>query len=439
MRDAQGYELTGATVEAAAAYDRAVRAFALAYGDPLAELESARVAAPDCTMVHLARAWLSAMSNDPAGVASARTAVVPIRAMRMNEREASHLAALAHAAEGRWAAAVGVLDRHLMRFPLDLMGHQLAMRLDGFLGRFEREAARAARALPLWPKDLPGWGILYSFWGFGLEEAGDYARAEDVSREAAELEPYGYWPHHSVSHVLEMTGRPAEGLAWMAGREPLWSGKASTNRVHIHWHKALFHVELGEREAALAIFDGPILETLRPVGTSLCNGTALLWRLEMLGCEAGERWQKLRTLWEGRANGGTSVFNDIHYAMTTLRAGDTAAFEQLRGAMLRTASDSEHQAATYRSVGLPVIEGIHSFHHGACDRAVDHLLAARAELSRMGGSKAQRDIVEWTLTEAAARAGLRGEALSLANERLSARPASVPNRRLYEAAERIAA
>lgn len=439
MRDAQGYELTGASGEAAAAYDRAVRAFTLAYGDPLAELEAARAAAPGCTMVHIAKAWLSAMSNDPAGVASARAAVAPIRAMPMNEREVAHLAALADAAEGRWASAVRVLDRHLMRFPFDLMGHQIVMRLDGFLGRFEREAARAARALPLWPKDLPGWGILYSFWGFGLEEAGDYARAEQVSREAAELEPHGYWPHHAVSHVLEMTGRPAEGLAWMAGREPLWSTKANSNRVHIHWHKALFHIELGQRAEALAIYDGPILDTLRPVGTSLCNGTALLWRLEMLGCDVGDRWTRLRGLWEGRANGGTSVFNDIHYAMTTLRAGDAAEFERLRAAMKRTATEGGQQVATYGTVGLPVIEGVHAFHDGAYGDAVDHLMKARAELARMGGSKAQRDIVEWTLTEAAARAGLRGEALSLANERLSARPASVPNRRLIEAAERIAA
>ena len=39
---------------------------------------------------------------------------------------------------------------------------------------------------------------------------------------AAKLEPHGYWPHHAVSHVSEMTGRPDDGLKWMAEREALW-------------------------------------------------------------------------------------------------------------------------------------------------------------------------------------------------------------------------
>ncbi len=204
------------------------------------------------------------------------------------------------------------------------------------------------RALPLWSKNQPGYGILYSFYGFGLEELGDYTRAEDVSREAAELEPHGYWPHHAVSHVLEMMGRPGDGLKWMAEREPYWAAKANGNQVHIHWHKALFHVELGEPEAALALLDGPIRTTLRPVGTSLCNATALLWRLEMLGLDPGERWQDYVKLWNGRTNGATSVFNDIHGALTLLKAGDDDGFARLRAQMQETAAAGMEQSPTWR-------------------------------------------------------------------------------------------
>ena len=56
----------------------------------------------------------------------------------------------------------------------------------------------------------------------------------------------------------------------------------------------------------------------------------------------------------------------------------------------------------------------------------------------MGGSKAQRDVIDWTLAEAATRAGLRNVALSLAHERLGHRPHSVPNRRFLANAEAIA-
>ena len=438
IRDAQGHDLTGATAEAARDTDAAVRAYCLAYGDPTAHFDAALAAAPDCTMAALGRAWVLALSNDPAGVTTARASAERIRALRANERERTHLAALEHAAAGRWASAAAVLDRHLMRYPFDLMAHQTAMRLDGFLGRFHLTAGRTARALPLWSKERPGYGILYSFLGFGLEELGDYAKAEVVSRYAAELEPHGYWPHHAVSHVLEMTGRPREGLQWMAEREPLWSGKSNANRVHIHWHKALFLVELGENDPALALLDGPIHATLRPVGTSLCNATALLWRLEMSGIEAGGRWQDYARLWQERANGATSVFNDIHAALTLLRAGDDEGFAKLRTGMQATASAGTEQSGTWRKIGLPVVDGLSAFTRGDYAQAVGQLLPARFSLSHMGGSSAQRDIIDWTLTEAALRARLRDVAVALAHERMALRPESVPNRHFLAAAEQLA-
>jgi tetratricopeptide (TPR) repeat protein len=438
-RDAQGHAMTAATPEAARRYDAAVRAFCLAYDDPAAHLDAAMAEAPAAAMPMLAKGWLLALSNDPAGVASARALAEKAAPLAMDERERAHHAALVHAAASRWASAVAILDRHLMAYPRDLMAHQVVMRLDGFLGRFHLAAPRSARALPLWSRDTPGYAILLSFLGFGLEEQGDYARSEDVSRQAAELEPYGYWPHHAVSHVMEMTGRPAEGLRWMAEREPLWNAKENTNRVHIHWHKALFHVELGEGAEALALYDGPILATLRPVGTSLCNGSALLWRLETMGVDIGDRWGKLAGLWETRADGRTSVFNDIHAAMALLRAGDMDRLNGLVAAMRQTAEAGAEISALYRDVGLPVVAGLEAFARGDDRPAVEHLGPVRFTLQRMGGSKAQRDVVEWTLAEASIRAGMRDVALALAHERLASRPASVPNRRFLAEAERIAA
>jgi hypothetical protein len=67
--------------------------------------------------------------------------------------------------------------------------------------------------------------------------------------------------------------------------------------------------------------------------------------------------------------------------------------------------------------------------------AVEGLLPVEANLWRMGGSIAQRDLVEWTLTEAAIRSGQRNVALSLANERLAMRQESVVNQRFMERAE----
>jgi tetratricopeptide (TPR) repeat protein len=437
--DVQGHRLSGANEAAAAAYDQAVRAFNLVYGDAVGLFDAAREAAPELAMALLGKAWVFAVANDPGLMKKAEELAADARRLPLNEREQAHLAALDRQVQGARGAAVAVLDRHLMQFPLDIVAHQAAALIDGFLGRFSWVRDRSARALPLWSQDTPGYATLLALHGFGLEEAGDYARAEAESREAAEREPASFWPHHTVAHVMEMTGRPEDGLDWMAAREALWSGPGHMNEVHIWWHKALFHLELGQYEAALALYDGPIRATQRPLALSLTNATALLWRLDTLGVDVGERWQEQADLWQGHADGKCLVFADIHAAMAELRAGREALVERRLAAMRETAADGIAAAGLYRTVGIPIVEGLAAFHRGAYGGAVERLVPVRVELWQIGGSHAQRDVVDWTLAEAAVRAGRRDMARALAHERLGMRPRSVPNRRFLRAAEAIAA
>lgn len=435
-------ESSGANNEVAGHINNAVRAFTLNYGDANEHLKRARETDPGHLMTAIMQGWLLALTNEGSQVKRAKALVDDVAQAAadksgLTDREAEHLAALRLAANGQWPSAVAKLDRHLMNDPHDLAGHQYAMRLDGYLGRFHRSAARSARALPFWSKDQSDYGIMLSFYGFGLEEFGDYERAEDVARTAAELEPFGYWPHHAVSHVLEMTGRPDEGIAWMDGRQAYWSDPKCNNRVHIWWHKALFHVELGQFQEALAIYDTEILPAMKPVGTQLCNATSLLWRLETLGCEAVDRWQHQLALWQQQLSGMSSPFNEIHAAMAALRAGDRAAYETVLDGMKRSAAAGGELVPAYRDVAIPVSEAMADFVDRNYVAAADGLLNVKADLWRMGGSIAQRDLVEWTLTEAAIRSNQRNIALSLVNERLALRPESAVNRHFLEEAQAI--
>jgi len=439
MQDAQGQTISGATAEAVAHYIQAARAFNLGYGDAPGLFDAAREASPGFVMAHLAKAWMFALANDPSVLVHARSLVETAASLSMNERERAHVVALQQVLAGARAAAVSTLDALLMRYPFDLVAHQAATLLDGYLGRFRWVRDRSARALPFWSKDMPGFGGMLAFHGFGLEEAGDYARAEDESRAAAELEPHSFWPHHTVAHVMEMTGRPEDGLGWMMAREPFWSAPENVTQVHIWWHKSLFHLELGQYTKALSIYDGPLLDTLRPLALNLCNASALLWRLDMLGCDVSDRWRDLLPQWEGHADGKTLLFIDLHAAMAELGSGQTALVERRLGWMRETAAGNADMAGCYRDVGIPLVEGLTAFHRGAYQQALDLLLPVRFDVWRIGGSNAQRDVVDWTLTEAAVRAGLRDVATSLANERLGLRPRSAVNRELHRRAEMIAA
>jgi hypothetical protein len=97
--------------------------------------------------------------------------------------------------------------------------------------------------------------------------------------------------------------------------------------------------------------------------------------------------------------------------------------------MRETAASGLEAAGLYRTVGIPVVEGLGAFHRGAYVEAVEWLLPVRYDRWQSGGNQAQRDVVDRTLTEAAVRAGQRDVALSLAYQRLATRPRSAPNRR----------
>jgi hypothetical protein len=127
-----------------------------------------------------------------------------------------------------------------------------------------------------------------------------------------------------------------------------------------------------------------------------------------------------------------------NYTSSPISTPPCQSFERRFTAMRETAADGTQLGAVYRDIGLPVVEGLKAFHQGAYAQAIDHLLPARFDLWKMGGSNAQRDVIDWTLVEAAVRAGQRDIALSLAHERLATRRESVPNRRFLQEAIAIA-
>jgi hypothetical protein len=293
--------------------------------------------------------------------------------------------------------------------------------------------------LPFWSPETPGFAAFRAFRSFGLEEAGSYGQAEDEARAAIALEPHLYLAHHTVVHCMEMTGRPEAGVAWTTERQAFWASAESGAQSHLWWHTTLFHVELGQFGDALELYDGPLMRTVRPIGFSLCDPAALLWRIDTLGCDVDRRWHDLLPRWEGHADGRGTVFTDMHAAMTELRSGNEALAEARLATMRQTAAGTDEAAAIYREVGVPLVEALIAFHSEAYDACVARLFPLRAEIWRIGGSHAQRDIVDWTLTVAAQRAGRRLLALGLTYERLAGRPHSLINRRFQREAEKIAA
>jgi predicted Zn-dependent protease len=80
-----------------------------------------------------------------------------------------------------------------------------------------------------------------------------------------------------------------------------------------------------------------------------------------------------------------------------------------------------------REIGIPFCLAMQEFQKGRYGACVDHLLPVRYRTHRLGGSFAQRDVIGWTLLEAALRARRFDLALALANERCALKPSSPQN------------
>jgi hypothetical protein len=96
--------------------------------------------------------------------------------------------------------------------------------------------------------------------------------------------------------------------------------------------------------------------------------------------------------------------------------------------MVAAAAEANPLADWIRVSGLPLVRGFVAFWRGDYRAATDHLHPARFIVNRFGGSNAQRDVIDWTLTEAALRGGLKDLAEALAHERLALKPHSPLNR-----------
>ncbi|WP_255836690.1 tetratricopeptide repeat protein [Pseudomonas benzenivorans] len=438
-RDMLGLTLSGADSTSLAHYENALRQFQCYRGDPLAAVDAALAASPAFVMAHVLKAYLHLLGTEPAGLAVARACYASAARLPATPQEHGHVAVVGRLLAGHWHLAGQTLEDLSIEQPRDILALQAGHQVDFFTGRSRMLRDRIARALPAWQPGMPAYHAVLGMHAFGLEETGDYAAAEAAGRRAVELEPRDGWAQHAVAHVLEMQCRQREGIAWMRTGPQAWA-QDSFFQVHNWWHLALFHLELGEIDEVLALFDGPINGAGSSAVLDLVDASALLWRLQLLGVELGQRWQDLAERWQSLAVAGHYAFNDVHAILAFVGAGRAEAACALLEAQQQMLRGNTDNARFTAEVGEPVAQAILAFGDGHYAQAVRLLRPVRAIAQRFGGSHAQRDLLDLTLIEAAFRAGQQCLATALCHERLAVRPESPLSRRLTErAAEQRAA
>ncbi|PKO89767.1 MAG: peptidylprolyl isomerase [Betaproteobacteria bacterium HGW-Betaproteobacteria-12] len=438
LNDELSLSYSGASTDSLALYRRALHQFACYIEDPVASVDTAIAQRPDFVMAHVLKAYLHLLGTEPAGLAVARECLDAVQQLPSNPRERGHIEAVSQMLDGQWQRAGRLLEDLSIDFPRDSLALQAGHLTDFYVGNTRLLRDRIARALPAWSPSMPGYHAILGMHAFGLEEMGDYARAEAQGRAALEREARDGWAQHAVAHVMEMQCRPQDGIVWMRTDPGAWSTD-SFFKVHLWWHLALYHLELGEIDEALTLFDGPIHGERSTVVLDLIDASALLWRLQLRGIDVSRRWQSVADGWQPIATAGNYAFNDLHAVMAFVgaqRPDEVAAVLETQQWAMQRSNDNE---AFTREVGHPLALAIKAFGQGRYDECVRLIRPVRDIAQRFGGSHAQRDLLDLTLIEAALRNGQHHLAAALCAERLTTRGHSPLTRQLLGRCEPLRA
>jgi len=369
-------------------------------------------------------------ATDATYLPSARDAAVKLRQLPLNARETAHADAIDAWVAGDWRGTAARLDALLVQWPADLLALQSGHQLDFFLGDAQNLRDRVGRSLGAIDPKHPHHALALGMHAFGLEESGHYGQSEAAGLAAVETNPDDVWAIHAVVHTYEMQGQVDAGIAFLRQREAAW-GDGNLFKVHNWWHLALYLLEAGQPDGALAIYDQHLHNTdSEGVPLEMLDASALLWRLLLDGVDTGDRFGPLAEAWATRvADEPWYAFNDLHAAMALCgagRLGDAhAAVDRLARYVAGSDASGATNVAMTAEIGLPACRAVVAFTEERYGDVVADLLPIRGALQHFGGSHAQRDALQRTLLTSALRHGDLALTRALVSERLTLRESSV--------------
>jgi tetratricopeptide (TPR) repeat protein len=392
------------------------------------DIDTSLAADPDSLFGHCLRAAIIVRGDDARRRSAVAESVNAIEAISrdVNSQARRHASAARAWLEGDHALALERYGAIIVDFPRDILALVVAHALDFRLGFRRMLRDRIAQVLPEWHVGMPGYASVLAMYAFGLEENGQFGRAEKVARRALQIDPRHPGAVHVIVHAMEMQGRGREGLEFLAANEPAWTDTSFA--VHLAWHRALFHLDADDAQSALAVYDAQIARS-RAI-SELADASALLWRLQLAGLELGERWSQLADLWNSKNLADARPFYIAHAMMAFAAARRRAGVRRIFGVLQRAETKGVLALHPEERLFAPLCEALIAFASGDYARCVERLETVRHIAHECGGSHAQCDIVQLTLVEAALRASKANLARALVAERTAQKPFSRLNRQL---------
>jgi tetratricopeptide (TPR) repeat protein len=399
---ADRYDLSLSTTSAAArdAYVQGSELALTLYPGAAEAYDRAIEADPGFALAHAGKAQVL-MREGKGAAARAALAVAKDMAAGLPEREASHIAFFDLVFAGQTDAAIAALDEHLTAWPRDALVVASAANPNGLLGGSGRIGQKHQIAV-LMDRLAPDYGDDFWFLAYhamALSEDGQLAAARPKIEQSVAANPNNAHGAHGFAHVCYESGEPDTARAflspWLATypRDGFFYG-------HLSWHLSLCELQAGNWAEASRLYQDAITLERHSGGPQqhMSDGAAFLWRSELAGHPRdAAAWRALYDYANSALPRPGNGLADLHVILAQAVMGDNAALDARARQMEALAQEGRYPSGSY----LPVLtRGFAAFERGDFPTAIEALAPVAGESERIGGSRAQHDLIEFTLLKA---------------------------------------
>jgi hypothetical protein len=387
-------------------------------------LDSAAAADPEFALAHAARARLHAIRAELTDARARIATATEVASKNGTERERSHVEILSLAINGQGAKAIEKTLTHLDTWPRDAVIFSLplgAFGLFAFSGMANHDQAR----VDLCEKharhyDANDWWFL-TYRGWSHAENGSVKLGRDLSQRGFELREENANAAHALSHAMYEEGAGLAAEKFLGGWLPRYD-RAGPLHGHIAWHSALVALERGDPERAIEIYLKDIQPSISlgmPINI-VSDTSSFLWRLQAYGHQVPSgMWETAAAYAGSKAPNAGFAFMDVHMALIAAATADKEALERRVEALSGLVGQGKLPAGP---VVPTICRGVMAFAEEDYAGCVRLLEPVAKDVVRVGGSGAQREVIEDTLLLALMRSGATEKARMLLDRRLHRRP-----------------
>ena len=398
LTDFYGNNLTTSTGLARDSYDIGLRAFLSAnYGAQEAFSQSIE-ADPNFALAYLglARAF---MGSGHAPEAKAALGKAKNLLDGVTDREKSHFLCCELILLGEAKKARAAVHNHVLEWPRDAMVAQMNTSVFGLIG-FSGEVSREVDLLEYTERLLPHYGDdwwMISMHAISLCETGQTLESMQLMEKALNLNPRNANAAHFFAHILYEENEVSAGRDYLAAWMPNYD-RRSLLHGHLSWHQALWALHEGDDNAMWDIVDAAVSHergSSLPIN-ALTDTASIYYRAELAGYNvSAKRWLKLSEYAAEKFPKMGQSFADMHAALAHAMAGNNDYLSKLIDGNSGFAGD----------IVPAVAKAWKAISESNWNKAREELETAASEFERFGGSRAQRDLLEFTYVNVLLRTG----------------------------------